>query len=465
MLGLALVFALVCMLRPCEATAGETGHGFDALCRVFLSVRGAISAAQDTQKTQQAGVTRDLEELRDAALLGSRGRAMTGDQDGACTPTSTGAVRTVSDILCAAKAQLEQAGKDIEGAEGEAAKAVFGANAEWSDMSDDTRQQALLKDLISPAGSNANVGFSADKKSGQALASDMLWLCNAADGSGGSNKCGQSGNGANCGCVSAAINKLATETTWTVMRDSAGLDVNGNGGQTAHDNWKIARELCSLSQGLGKKREPNRASVADVQNDLALFNRTLHPIHNAAAGMQRCLAKKGLAAECDGTGASSQANCVCYDKSGEDMRQPPWMAHIGKMMHLLTNASTQQKKAERLAHALLAATLKTPPTRAGNSANNDNRTLDTNENTPNMDEEPKATNHDACTPQSPTWDGQTGTCTAHTKKQKHTAAPATETQKLAPSAAKAHAHAHTHTHTDTLARTASLFAAARMALN
>ncbi|KAH8616295.1 Trypanosomal VSG domain [Trypanosoma vivax] len=463
MLGLALVFALVCMLRPCEATAGETGHGFDALCRVFLSVRGAISAAQDTQKTQQARVTRDLEELRAQALLGSRGRAMAGGQAGACTPTSRRAVRTVSDILCAAKAALEQAGKDIEGAEGEAAKAVFGANAKWSDMSDDTRRQALLKVLISPAGDDNNVGFSADKKSGQALSSDMLWLCNAADGSGGSNKCGQSGNGENCGCVSAAINKLATQATWTVMRKSEGLDVSGDNGKTAHDNWKITRELCSLSQGLGKAGAPRGASVADIQNDLALFNRTLHPIHNAAAGMQRCLAKKGLSNTCDGTGSARQANCVCYDKSGEDMRQPLWMAHIGTMMHLVTNASTQQKKAETLAHALLAATLATPPTRAGNSGNNDNTTLDTNENTPNMDAETKATNHDACTPQGPTWDGQTGTCTAHTKKQKHTAAPATETHKLAASAAQAHAH--THTHTDTLASTASLFAAARMALN
>ncbi|KAH8616365.1 hypothetical protein ERJ75_000487000 [Trypanosoma vivax] len=221
MLGLALVFALVCMLLPCEATAGETAHGFDALCRVFLSVMGAISAAQDTQKTQQARVTRDLEELRAQALLGSRGRAMAGDQDGACTPTSRRAVRTVSDILCAAKAQLEQAGKDIEGAEGEAAKAVFGANAKWSDMSEETRRQALLKVLISPAGSNANVGFSADEN-GQALASDMLWLCNAADGSGGSNKCAESGGGQNCGCVSAAINKLATPGTWTLMKESAG---------------------------------------------------------------------------------------------------------------------------------------------------------------------------------------------------------------------------------------------------
>ncbi|KAH8616319.1 Trypanosomal VSG domain [Trypanosoma vivax] len=463
MLGLALVFALVCMLRPCEATTGETEHGFDALCRVFLSVRGAISAAQDEQKTQQARVTRDMEELREQALLGNRGRAMAGGQDGACTPTSRGAVRTVSDILCAAKGQLEQAGKDIEGAEGEAAKAVFGANAKWSDMTDEKRQQALLKDLISPAGDDANVGFSADKKSGQALASDMLWLCNAADGSGGSNKCGQSGNGDNCGCVSAAINKLATAGTWTLMKESAGLDVSGDSGKTAHDSWKITRELCSLSQGLGKAGEPRGASIAVIQNALALFNRTLHPIHTAAASMQRCLAKKGLSAACDGTGASSRANCVCYDKSGEDMRQPPWMAHIGTMMHLLTNASTQQKKAERLAHALLAATLATPPTRAGNSANNENTTLDTNENTPNMDAEAEAANHDACTPQSPDWDGQTGTCTAQAKKQKHTAAPATETHKLAPSTAQAHAH--THTHTDTLARTASLFAAAGMALN
>ncbi|KAH8616364.1 Trypanosomal VSG domain [Trypanosoma vivax] len=458
MLGLALVFALVCMLLPCEATAGETAHGFDALCRVFLSVRGAISAAQDTQKTQQARVTRDLEELRAQALLGSRGRAMAGDQDGGCTPTSRGAVRTVSDILCAAKAALEQAGKDIEGAKGEAARAVFGANAEWSDMSEDTRKKALLKDLISPAGSNANVGFSADEN-GQALASDMLCFCNTADGSGGSNKCGQSGTGQNCGCVSAAINKLATPGTWTLMRKSGGLDVSGDNGKTAHDNWKITRELCSLSQGVGRAGEPRGASIADIQNALALFNRTLQPVHNAAAGMQRCLAKKGLSNTCDGTGSARQANCVCYDKSGEAVRQPPWMAHIGTMLHLLTNASTQQKKAETLAHALLAATLATPPTRAGNSANNENTTLDTNENTPNMNEETKATNHVACTPQSPDWDGQTGTCTAHTKKQKHTAAPATETHKLAPSAAQAHAH------TNTLARTASLFAAARMALN
>ncbi|KAH8616262.1 hypothetical protein ERJ75_000492600 [Trypanosoma vivax] len=152
---------------------------------------------------------------------------MAGDQDGACTPTSRGAVRTVSDILCAAKAALEQAGKDIEGAEGEAAKAVFGQNATWSDMSDETRQQALLKDLISPAGATRMWALARTKKA----AKHWPRTCSGS----ATRQTGQEvvTSAANqemetTAAASALQSTSSPRGTWTLMKESAGLDVSGD---------------------------------------------------------------------------------------------------------------------------------------------------------------------------------------------------------------------------------------------